>query len=306
MSKRTLSLVGIAIVLLLIGCYYGSPYWAFHQMRAAGEAGEGDRLASYVDFPAMRESLKSQMQAMMVKQMQSDSMKDNPFAVLGMALAGGMVNTLVDGMVTPESVASMVSSGKAKPEAGKGTPASTPAANTTSGKPAAKAPRVDRHYEGMDVFHVEMHDPDRDKLMLTLVLNREGWFGWKLKSVRMPAWTDSINDSGTSRGSTQREIQKQEDAERELKLREIQKQKVAEREAIDTIYRERRAKERAEKIAEFNADPTKILQRLRKLIQAGRVDEACGMAADFDGVVNDELTKLRQSIESKVGVNCSN
>jgi Protein of unknown function (DUF2939) len=292
MSKRTLSLVGIAIVLLFIGGYYGSPYWALHQMQAAGRAGEGDRLATYVDFPAVRESLKSQMQAMMVTRLQGDSMKDNPFAALGMALAGGMVNTLVEGMVTPESLANMVSSGKV--EADKGTASAPAAGDTTSGKQTAQRPRVERRYEGMDVFHVEMHDPDTDKLMLTLVLNREGWFGWKLKSVRMPALTERYV------------ARVDPDAEPARRRAEMKQKKEAESKAIDDAYRERRAKERAEKIAEFNADPAKILQGLRKLIQSGRLDEACGMAADFDGVVNDDLRKITDAIESKVGVNCSN
>jgi hypothetical protein len=285
MSKRTLILVGIALLLLFIGAYYGSPYWAIHQMQAAGKAGEGDRLASYVDFPAVRESLKSQMLAMMVKQLQSDSTKDNPFAAFGLAIAGTMVNALVDGMVTPESLANMVTSGKANP--GKVASAPPPVADSTSDK--QQTPRVDRRYVGMDVFHVEMHEPDTDKLMLTFVLNREGWFGWKLKSVRMPALTEP-NATRVEPKITA----------------EIQEKKDAERKAIDAAYQERRAKERAEKVAEFNADPTKILQRLRELAKAGRLDEACGLAADYDGVVNDDLRKLTEGIESKVGVKCSN
>jgi hypothetical protein len=293
MSKRTLSLVGIAIALLFIGGYYGSPYWALHQMQSAGRAGEGDRLATYVDFPAVRESLKSQMQAMMLTRLQGDSLKDNPFAALGMALAGSMVNTMVEGMVTPESLANMVSSGKAKPEPDKGT-VPVPVEDSTSGKATAPRPRVERRYEGMDVFHVEMHDPETDKLMLTLVLNREGWFGWKLKSLRMPALTESFV------------ARVDPDAEPARRRAEMKQKKEAESKAIDDAYRERRAKERAVKIAEFNADPVKILQELRKLVQSGRLDEACGMAADFDGVVNADLRKITDTIHSKIHVDCAN
>jgi len=80
----------------------------------------------------------------------------------------------------------------------------------------------------------------------------------------------------------------------------------AERAAVDATYRERRAKERETKIAEFNADPSKGLGQLRSLIQSKRFDEACALAADYVGVINDELKRLTQAIESKVGVRCSN
>ena len=269
-------------------------------MRSAAAAGEGDRLATYVDFPAVRESLKSQMQAVMVKRLQSDTLKDNPFAALGMAIAGGVINTFVDGMVTPESLTSMINSGRPKPGDGERTPAPAPA---TSSKPSGQVPRVARHYEGWDVFHVEMHDPDTDRLMVTLVLNREGWFGWKLKSLRVAEWTP---DAMASREPKQGEIQNREEAERQARVREIQQQKEADRKAIDDSYRDRRAKERAQKVAEFNADPAKVLRQVGSLVRAGRFNEACGLVADFDGVVNDDLASLRRTIESKVGVSCSN
>jgi hypothetical protein len=74
MSKRVAAIV-VAIGLLWGGAYYGSPYWAVHQMQAAARAGEGDRLAGYIDFPAVRESIKSQLQAKLMKQMQNDNVK---------------------------------------------------------------------------------------------------------------------------------------------------------------------------------------------------------------------------------------
>jgi hypothetical protein len=60
MSRRRLGLV-VALVLVLVGAlYYGSPYWTVWRMQTPAEAGEGDRLARYVDFPAVRESVRSQ------------------------------------------------------------------------------------------------------------------------------------------------------------------------------------------------------------------------------------------------------
>jgi len=155
-------------------------------MRTAASAGESDRLSGYVDFPAVRESVKSQMLAMLTKQMQGDSMKSNPFATLGIALAGGMVNTIVEGMVTPEGVANMVRSGNPKPAELKAVTAAQPQPDQESRNDHEKPPRIERHYEGLGVFKLEMRDPETDELMMAFVLNREGWFEWKLKAIRMP------------------------------------------------------------------------------------------------------------------------
>jgi hypothetical protein len=186
MSRRLVAIL-VVIGVVVAGAYYGSPHWTMHQLQAAARAGEGDRLARYVDFPAVRESIKTQLQTMMIKKMQNDDMKANPFAAMGMMLAGGMVNMLVDGMVTPEGVATMVNSGKAKPPA----MAATPFPKTEPSGDPDKRPRIERHYDGLGVFKVEMHDPQTDATTLTLVLNREGWFDWKLKAVRFAALAEN-------------------------------------------------------------------------------------------------------------------
>lgn len=180
MSKRAVAIT-LVVGLCVAAAYYVSPYWAMQQIQAAAKAGEGDRLATYVDFPAVRESIKSQMQASLTKQMQGAEMKDNPFAAMGMMLAGGMLGMMVDNMITPDSVASMINSGKAK----RTHPVATPAKNEDQSSKSEELPRIDRHYEGLSVFKVEMHEPKTDALMLTLVLGRDGWFGWKLKAIRI-------------------------------------------------------------------------------------------------------------------------
>ena len=188
MNKRLL--LGVfAIAVLVGGYYYASPYWVLHRMQSAARAGEGDRLAAFVDFPAVRESVKSQVMASMAKSMENETKKDNPFAAFGMMLAGTMANSMVDAMVTPDAIVIMVNKGTATQAAGPKQPEALPPApdSATATKPL---PRVVRHYEGLDVFHVELQDPDTKQPMLQLVMNREGWFGWKLKAVRMPALLD--------------------------------------------------------------------------------------------------------------------
>ncbi len=181
--------IGIAVTLFVAGGYYGSPYWAANEMHVAAQAGERDRLAAYVDFPAVRESLKSQLQADSTKSAQTDEMKPNPFTGLSEMLAGGMINMVVDSMVTSEGLVNILSHGTPT----HANPNATPPANaSTDGKcgiESGKPPRVEHHYESLRVFKVQMYDPKTDKPMLTMVLNREYLFGWKLKSIRLAGLT---------------------------------------------------------------------------------------------------------------------
>jgi hypothetical protein len=181
MSRR-ISLV-VALVAILVGLYFGSPYWTLHQMRSAAQAGQGDKLAGYVDFPSVRESIKTQLLAAMAGQMK-DGGKDNPFAAFGNMIAATMVNGMVDAMITPDGLVRIMEQGKLQRDtAATAPPASPVVADTPSA--SAMPPRINREYEGLEVFKVTMFDPSNDKPLMQLVLNRDGFFGWKLKALRL-------------------------------------------------------------------------------------------------------------------------
>jgi hypothetical protein len=178
--------LAIALIAILIGFYVGSPYWTLHQMRSAAQAGQGDKLAGYVDFPAVRESIKTQFLAAMTPHTK-DAGKDGPFATFGNMLAATMMNGVVDTLVTPDGLVRIMEQGKLQRDTASAAapPASTaPPATDTPSKPA-KPLRIDREYEGLDVFKVTMFDPSNDKPITQLVLNRDGIFGWKLKALRL-------------------------------------------------------------------------------------------------------------------------
>jgi hypothetical protein len=179
---RTRVIVPVAVVALLVAAYFASPYWVMYEMRSAAQNGQGDKLAAYVDFPAVRESLKTQFALMMNKSVADDpKTKDNPFAAFGQMLAAAMLGPMVDRMVTPESLASMMANGKASNSVPR------PAKDDPTPAEPGKAPRIVREYEGLDVFKVSIHAIDDDKETVTFVLNRQGLFSWKLTSIRMPA-----------------------------------------------------------------------------------------------------------------------
>lgn len=177
-------IVAAAIVATgLVAAYLASPYWTLHQIRSASADGQGERVAAYVNFAAVRESLKSQFSSALNKRMDSRA-KDSPLASVGQAFAAQMMSGMVDAMITPESVATMIRSGKA-PRTLSGTKTDRPPVD----KSERREPRIRRGYEDLNTFEAALVDPDTDEDMLTAVLSREGLFTWKLTAITMPGLT---------------------------------------------------------------------------------------------------------------------
>ncbi|AXB75455.1 DUF2939 domain-containing protein [Novosphingobium sp. P6W] len=141
-------------------------------LKDAALAGDREELKDRVDFPAIRESLKSQMRAMMVAEMAKE--KNNPFGALGMAFAGAIIDPMIDGIVSPEGIKVMVESGKMKdPE--------KPAAVQTEGREAEW--EIERR--GLDRFIARPKLKPGDKAP-SLIFKRDG-LGWDLVDVEAPA-----------------------------------------------------------------------------------------------------------------------
>lgn len=154
---------------------YASPYLALRNIAKAIERKDADTVAEYVDFPALRESIKGQMLVKLQQQTQSQQAQSNPFTGLGQMLAVGMVNQLTETLVSPAGVMLMLENGKP------GKPADVAAAGVgvdTQGPKTRKDFAVD--YQGWSkVFVHPKNQPGG------FVFKRDGLMGWKLVAVKM-------------------------------------------------------------------------------------------------------------------------
>jgi len=173
MSKKIM--VAIAAVLVLCGAwYFGSPRWTLYQMRSAAEAKNADKLASYIDFPSLRDSLKKQMKAQLAaKTLEAD----DGFAALGALFAANMVDGLIDGMITPDSMRLMFDRAETA-DAGK-------QVQRPMGMDATQAT-----FERTGFSAFRLHT-DGKKNGGALEFHREG-LGWKLAAIQLPA--DALAD----------------------------------------------------------------------------------------------------------------
>jgi hypothetical protein len=178
----------LAACLVVVGLIYLAmqPVFVFQALANAGQAGDRGRLAAMVDFPAVREDLKTQLAARVEAAVTKDK---SPFGGLASLLGPAVVDQVVDAAVTPEGVAAIVRSGRAPlSELSARKTALPPPSDTAAPPPAAAslAPTKARTrfaYTGINSFKAT--SIAKDGAELGWVLERRG-FSWQLARIELP------------------------------------------------------------------------------------------------------------------------
>lgn len=172
MRKKTLIVSLLIAVLFSAGWYFGSPAWTIKQMRDAAVAGDSEALAAHVDFPSVRDGLKSQVKAEMMAKV-AEAKEQNPFAALGAMIAMNMIDPLIDGIITPDGLKHMMTRGKFS------NPDKTPSAD----KGPATEWAITR--TNFDQFRAAPISQTGDKVP-ALVFQRDG-ISWRLTKIDIPS-----------------------------------------------------------------------------------------------------------------------
>jgi hypothetical protein len=160
----------------LAGVYGGSAYLAASNLEKSAKAGDVAALDELVDFPSVREGLKSQMNAAMMAKMQSDpELANNPFAGLGMMLAPAIIERAVDAYVTPDGIAAIVRGQRLNE------PPQAAAENRDNPDVEYGSQWVD-----LDTFKVTARKDGSNETMPSFIFKREGFATWKLKKIQLP------------------------------------------------------------------------------------------------------------------------
>lgn len=165
-----------AAVVLFVAAYLGSPFWAAQQFRDAALSADVDRLDAAVDFPAVRDSLKSQLTVALTAKMQNDpEMRSSPFASLGMVMMPAIIGKMVDSFVTADGMSAMMKRGKME--------------KTGAGADGNANPDVDYDYayRTLDRFAVTVKAADtKEAEAPKFVFERRGLFSWKVIRLEIP------------------------------------------------------------------------------------------------------------------------
>jgi hypothetical protein len=216
MKRRSQAiLIGIAVV-ALAATSYASPYWTLHEMRNAIAEKDADAFSSHVDFPALRESVRAQVMIAMQARLGTPEMNGNALAGLGMLLGMALINQVIDTIVTPAGVMTLMAEGTAKPldlipgrtpPHGGGPAAGTPSASAPATAPSlTPAPSADASAGVDDDSRAQTSATPRDdytvqytnwstftatarqngQAPVSFRFRRDGLWSWKLAGVVLP------------------------------------------------------------------------------------------------------------------------
>ncbi|RZJ44381.1 MAG: DUF2939 domain-containing protein [Brevundimonas sp.] len=177
MSKKLLTGVALAVVVLVAAAWGLAPIFAGQALIRAAKAGDAAKLEQLVDFPALRTSLKEELNQELIARMGRDPrVVESGLGGLGLMLAPMILSGAVDTVVTPQVLAQMVTTAEAPDPTRRDTP-----------EPADERSDKDIHqawgYRDLNHFAVTLTDRDQPDQHLALILERRGLFTWKLAAV---------------------------------------------------------------------------------------------------------------------------
>jgi hypothetical protein len=180
MKNKKLTLALILAAIICAGIFF-SPYLAIHQLRNAVIDRDVTALSEHVDFPVLKENIKLQLMEKMSEKLNALEMKNNPFAAIGQALAYGIVDKIVDTMISPSGLITILSYAKVEPV--HTDQAAVPGSDTekSSTQPAAK---FSLQYQ--DWSTVTASPKANDGSTVNLIFKRSGLWSWKLTSIVLP------------------------------------------------------------------------------------------------------------------------
>ncbi|NML99534.1 DUF2939 domain-containing protein [Paraburkholderia sp. RP-4-7] len=196
------TLIVIAVIAAL-GFGYASPYMALNNLKRAADARDTQTVNEYVDFPALRESLKQQVTGVLTRRLDAHG-NGNPFAAIGAMIGVALIGPLVDAYATPDGVAALLNGMPPRGNPGErppvppapaapapAEPAPSVAGNTANGPANSvnsatppQPPQTTAGYRGLNEFVVTYQHGAGDA-RYSAILRREGLFTWKLAAVNL-------------------------------------------------------------------------------------------------------------------------
>ena len=164
MSRRAVIIAIVVVAALASGVAWevASPWWTLKDMRNAAKAGDGNRLASYVDFPRVRADLREQLIDAANEKIPARAFE----AILGKHRVDRIIDPVINAIVSPKSLQ------VALDVAPKGS------ASGNSAKPGCGMKRE-------DLSHFSVRCAKLANGQADLRFERQG-FSWKLVGIDLP------------------------------------------------------------------------------------------------------------------------
>ena len=99
-GKWKIVAVAAALIVIAAGAlwYFNSPLWTLKGIKDAAQSRDAEALNAYIDYPALRQSLKTQLTARMAAEARKDQ---SGLGAFGMAVGSAMIGPMIDRLVSP-------------------------------------------------------------------------------------------------------------------------------------------------------------------------------------------------------------
>jgi hypothetical protein len=167
----------LLVAVLALAAYVASGPWrTVEGIRQAVVAQDARALSRHVDFPALRASLKAQLNDHLVREAGIEA-QSGLFGALALRVAGGLVDAAVDAMVTPLGLGAVMEGRKVWNNVARDSAPAPP--------PPATQPLAAPEYRIESPSRVTATVPDEQGRPVVFVLTRQG-LRWRLTDVRLP------------------------------------------------------------------------------------------------------------------------
>jgi hypothetical protein len=182
----------VIVVIAVVGFAYASPYIALRNLKRAADARDVQTVNQYVDFPALRDSLKQQITGMLTRRLEADA--NSKLATIGAMIGVTLIGPLVDSYATPDGVAALLNGMPPRGDPGEQPPAppdanAPPAAAEMPASPPAGAAQPPARettagYRGINEF-VVTYRRGEGNANYSAIFQREGLFTWRLTAINL-------------------------------------------------------------------------------------------------------------------------
>ena len=192
MNKKHALLAAVLLLVLLLGGYFvASPWVALARFKEDARARRTEKMADYVNYPAVQASLKAQMRNKIKAEV---GRQDDDFAaatqILGAAVANLVLDPVVEKVASPQGMVAIMNGENPLPGLNKLDIAVQPPAPTPptppqpNASPHAQARRQWRlSYTGLNQAVIRAVPAEEDAPYL--VMQRKGLFGWQVVDVQL-------------------------------------------------------------------------------------------------------------------------
>lgn len=178
-AKPLFVLLAIAF---LVWAYF-APQLTVHSMRIAAERGDAEALAEHVDFPALRQSLKSQFATAAAERIGGDG--SGGWRDFGAALATAAAAPAIDAMVSEQGLMLMFTGRGLARDGLAAVPPDDAIGRHGSGAIDMQQWKASAGYEDLSTFAVTLQPQDDGALPAKLIFKRHRLLWWKLSGIEL-------------------------------------------------------------------------------------------------------------------------